>query len=320
MAVDAALRSVAVMDTSDPAEPVIRASNLAMRYGDRAVVAGLSFDVRPGELFALLGPNGAGKTTTVEILAGFRRRSGGTVSVLGTDPWQAGRRWRARVGVMLQEIGPERDLSVTDCLRLYGGYYPDPWPLPDLLRLTGLQAEADQRAARLSGGQRRRLDLAIALVGRPALLFLDEPTTGFDPAARREAWAGIAALKQMGTTIMLTTHYMDEAERLADRIAVLRAGQLVSLDTPGKLTARGGSRIAFTLPSGLTVADLPGPTRDLVSIVDDEVVVPVTGSPLPVLAEIVDWARRYGYDLPDLEVSRPGLEDAYLALTTPSPS
>jgi ABC-2 type transport system ATP-binding protein len=287
-----------------------------MRYGDRAAVEGLSFEVRRAELFALLGPNGAGKTTTVEILEGFRCRTGGTVSVLGTDPWRAGRSWRARIGVVLQEVGPERELTVTECLRMYGGYYPDPWPPADLLRLTGLQAEANQRAADLSGGQRRRLDLAIALVGRPAVLFLDEPTTGFDPAARREAWAGIAALKDVGTTILLTTHYMEEAERLADRIAVLRSGKLVSLDAPRNLTGRGSARIVFTLPTGLTVHDLPGPIRSAVSNVDNgEHVELVAEAPTRLLASILEWARQNGHDLPDIEVRRPSLEDAYLHLT-----
>jgi ABC-2 type transport system ATP-binding protein len=317
MAAPGRLRSVAGMTTqrSRPTEPVIRVSDLSMRYGDRTAVAGLSFEVHSGELFALLGPNGAGKTTTVEILEGFRRRSGGTVSVLGADPWRAGRDWRARIGVLLQEVGPERELTVTECLRLYGGYYPDPWPAADLLRLTGLQAEAGRRAATLSAGQRRRLDLAIALVGRPGVLFLDEPTTGFDPAARREAWAGIAGLKEMGTTIMLTTHYMEEADRLADRIAVLRAGALVSVETPGNLTGGGASRIAFTLPSGLTVADLPGPIRLAVSTVEGSLVELVSRSPQRLLGSVVEWAERNGYELPDLELRRPTLEDAYLELT-----
>jgi ABC-2 type transport system ATP-binding protein len=298
-------------------QAVVTVSNLSMRYGNRTVVEALSFEVHSGELFALLGPNGAGKTTTVEILEGFRRRSGGTVRVLGTDPWRAGRQWRARIGVMLQEVGPERELTVAECLGLYGGYYADPWPAAELLLLTGLLAEANQRVAQLSGGQRRRLDLAIALVGRPAVLFLDEPTTGFDPAARREAWAGIAALKEMGTTIILTTHYMEEAERLSDRIAVLRAGKLVSLDTPANLTGRAGSRIVFTLPPGLSVHDLPRPIRSTVSNVDSGGRVELTADePARLLTSVIEWARQDGHALPDIEVRQPSLEEAYLDLTT----
>jgi ABC-2 type transport system ATP-binding protein len=293
-------------------EPAIIVSDMSMRYGDRTVVAGLTFEVHPGELFAILGPNGAGKTTTVEILEGFRRRSAGTVSVLGVDPWRAGRQWRARIGVMLQETGPERELTVTECLRLYGGYYADPWPPADLLRLTGLEAEANQRAALLSGGQRRRLDLAIALVGRPGLLFLDEPTTGFDPAARHVAWAGIAELKDLGTTIILTSHYMEEVERLADRIGILRAGAMVSQGPANDLTGGDTSRILFTLPVGLTVHDLPHPIRTTVSNVDGLTVELLTSSPTNLIAALMDWARQNGHELFDIEVRKPTLEDLYL--------
>ena len=297
-------------------DAVISVTDLRMRYGDRDVLSGLSFEVRRGELFALLGPNGAGKTTTVEILEGYRRRTGGQVTVLGTDPWQAGRLWRAQIGVMLQETGPEPDLTVADSLRLYGGYYPDPWPPDDLLRLTGLTAQARLRAAQLSGGQRRRLDLALALVGRPVVLFLDEPTTGFDPAARREAWATVAALKELGTTIILTTHYMEEAERLADRVGFLRGGVLVSQGPPGGLALRQAApAIAFTLPAGVTAEDLPDAARRAMTGSDGGRVTLTATSPLRVLGVLASWADRGGYDLPDLEVRRPTLEDAYLQLT-----
>jgi ABC-2 type transport system ATP-binding protein len=304
-----------------PGEAVISVIDLRMRYGEREALAGLSFEVLGGELFALLGPNGAGKTSTVEILEGYRRRTSGQVSVLGSDPWRADRGWRARIGVMLQDSGPEPDLTVTECLHLYGGYFPDPWPASDLLELTGLAQQSGQRAAQLSGGQRRKLDLALALTGRPQVLFLDEPTTGFDPAARRDAWDTIAALKDTGTTIILTTHYMEEAERLADRVAVITAGALVSQGPPGRLIARQATpTITFTLPAGLTPADLPEPVRDAASSTPDGTVTLPSPSPLPTLRLLADWAEQTGRDLPDLVVRRPTLEDAYLQLTgTPNP-
>ena len=316
MAARAPVPTVWRVTNHQPRDAVIIVSDLRMRYGERDVLGGLSFDVFGGELFALLGPNGAGKSTTVEILEGYRHRSGGQVTVLGTDPWQAGRSWRARIGVMLQETGPERDLTVADSLRLYGGYYPDPWPPGDLLQLTGLTAQARLRAAQLSGGQRRRLDLALALVGRPQVLFLDEPTTGFDPAARREAWAAIGALKDLGTTIILTTHYMEEAERLADRVGFLRGGVLVSQGPPGGLALRQASpAITFSLPAGVSAVDLPDAARRVMSGSDGGQVTLTAASPLRVLGVLASWADRTGHDLPDLEVRRPTLEDAYLELT-----
>jgi ABC-2 type transport system ATP-binding protein len=328
MAAPVTIRSVTGMNghpfgTTQPATglpaatAVISIRDLRIRYGQHEALAGLSFEVRRGELFALLGPNGAGKTSTVEILEGYRRRSGGQVSVLGTDPWQAGPAWRAQIGVMLQETGPEPDLTVIECLRLYAGYYPDPWPAADLLELTGLDAHAGKKATQLSGGQRRKLDLALALTGRPRVLFLDEPTTGFDPAARRDAWEVIAALKDTGTTIILTTHYMEEAERLADRVAVIAAGTLVSEGSPESLVARQTiPTITFTLPAGLTADDLPGPARTAASPAPGGKLAIAVASPLPTLRIIADWAERAGHDLPDLEVRRPTLEDVYLRLTT----
>jgi ABC-2 type transport system ATP-binding protein len=299
------------------AEAVISVRDLRIRYGQHEALAGLSFEVRRGELFALLGPNGAGKTSTVEILEGYRRRTGGQVSVLGTDPWQAGPAWRAQIGVMLQETGPEPDLTVTECLRLYAGYYPDPWPATDLLELTGLDAHAGRKVTQLSGGQRRKLDLTLALTGRPRVLFLDEPTTGFDPAARRDAWEIIAALKDTGTTMILTTHYMEEAERLADRVAVIAGGTLVSQGSPGSLVTRQATAtITFTLPPGLTADDLPGPTRAAASPAHGGKLALAAASPLPMLRILADWAERAGHDLADLEVRRPTLEDVYLQLTT----
>ena len=308
------LASQAAAPASD--EAVIRVQDLRMSYGQHLALSGLSFDVHRGELFALLGPNGAGKTTTVEILEGYRKRTGGHVSVLGADPGQAGPGWRAQIGVMLQETGPELDLTVIECLRLYGGYYPDPWPASDLLELTGLDGQAGQRATQLSGGQRRKLDLALALTGRPQVLFLDEPTTGFDPAARRDAWASIAALKDTGTTIVLTTHYMEEAEYLADQVGVISGGVLVSQGTPSSLVSRQSTAaITFTLPAGLTVADLPPALHEVAANAGAGKISVQAASPLPVLRTLADWAERSGHDLPDLEVRRPTLEDAYLQIT-----
>jgi ABC-2 type transport system ATP-binding protein len=329
MARPAAIRSVAGMTSeysttrtgrTGPAAaapgpaPVISVRGLRMRYGPREALSGLSFAVLSGELFALLGPNGAGKTTIVEILEGYRRRTGGQVSVLGADPWRAGPAWRARIGIMLQETGPDPGLTVAECLHLYGGYYPDPWPARDLLELTGLAGQSGQRASQLSGGQRRQLDLALALTGRPRVLFLDEPTTGLDPAARRDAWAGLAALKEAGTTIILTTHYLEEAEQLADRVAVIRSGALVTEGTPASLAGRQAAAITFTLPAGVTAADLPEPARQAAVARDRTVTLPAA-APLPMLRILADWADRTGTDLGGLEVRRPTLEDAYLQLT-----
>ena len=320
MAAPAAIRSVTGMtnypSATAPGEIVVSVSDLQMRYGEREALSGLGFDVFRGELFALLGPNGAGKTSTVEILEGYRRRTGGQVRVLGADPWRAGPAWRARIGVMLQETAAEPDLTVAECLRLYGGYFPDPWPAGDLLELTGLSGQSGQRAAQLSGGQRRKLDLALALTGRPQLLFLDEPTTGFDPAARHDAWDIIAALKDTGTTVILTTHYMEEAERLADRVAVIAAGALVSQGPPGRLIAsQAMTAITFTLPAGLNLADLPEQARDAASGTAGGLVTLAAREPLPMLGLLAGWAERTGHDLPGLEVRRPTLEDVYLQLT-----
>jgi ABC-2 type transport system ATP-binding protein len=288
-----------------------------MRYGKFEAVRGIDLHVRRGEVFAFLGPNGAGKTTTVEILEGFRRRSGGDVSVLGEDPGRAGSAWRARIGVVLQESEPERDLTVLECLQLYAGYYPQPRDVAQTLHLVGLSDRADAVAARLSGGQRRRLDVALALIGNPELLFLDEPTTGFDPSARRAAWEMVAGLRALGMTVFLTTHYMDEAEYLADRVAVIAAGQIVAEGTPATLGGRENAavEIRFSLPAGTDVADLPEPVR--VCVVDRGTtrLVLRAPSPLDVLAALVPWAQAHGHDLADLDVRRPNLEDIYLQLT-----
>jgi ABC-2 type transport system ATP-binding protein len=298
---------------------VISVRNLVKRYGSRAAVAGIDLDVRRGEIFAFLGPNGAGKTTTVEILEGFRSRDGGEVLVLGTDPAHGDGAWRERIGVVLQESEPEPGLSVRECVELYAGYYRNPRPVLETIALVGLADQSTANATRLSGGQRRRLDVALALIGDPELIFLDEPTTGFDPSARRATWGVIEDLKRMGKTVLLTTHYMDEAERLADRIAVISGGQIVARGTPRTLGGRDvmTSAIRFSLPAGIAARDLPDGIRPLVEAEGDGGVLIRSECPLVHVHALAEWAFARGVDLPDLDVHRPTLEDVYLALTDP---
>ena len=220
------------------AATVIKVQGLQMSYGSHDAVRGIDLDVQAGEVFAFLGPNGAGKTTTVEILEGFRHRTAGEISVLGEDPAKAGGDWRARIGVVLQESEPEAELTVAECASLYAGYYPRARSIQETLEFVGLADRSSIRCGRLSGGQRRRLDVALALIGDPELLFLDEPTTGFDPSARRAAWDVISGLRDLGKTIFLTTHYMEEAEYLADRISVIAKGEIVAEGTPGNIGQR----------------------------------------------------------------------------------
>jgi ABC-2 type transport system ATP-binding protein len=302
-------------DTAD--DTVISVRGLVKRYGRRQAVHGIDLDIRRGEIFAFLGPNGAGKTTTVEILEGFRTRDGGEVRVFDKDPAQAGGEWRDRVGVVLQESEPEPGLTVRECLELYAGYYRAPRPITETIELVGLTDKADTLATQLSGGQRRRLDVALALIGDPELIFLDEPTTGFDPSARRSAWEVIAGLRQLGKTIFLTTHYMEEAEHLADRIAVIAAGQIVAEGTPQTLGGRDRmtAAIRFTLPAGLAARDLPAGISPLAEIGPAGTTLIRTESPLVHVHMLAEWALGKGLDLPDLDVRRPTLEDVYLSLT-----
>ena len=308
--------SIAPWHPSD-LEVVIHVRNLGKCYGSHAAVRGIDLDVYKGEIFGFLGPNGAGKTTTVEILEGFRSRDVGEVAVLGVDPAEGRSAWRDRIGVVLQDSVPEPGLTVRECLQLYAGYYSAPRDVGETITLVGLEGASTTAATDLSGGQRRRLDVALALIGDPEIVFLDEPTTGFDPSARRAAWDMIDALRQLGKTIFLTTHYMDEAERLADRIAVLAAGQIVAEGTPRTLGGRRNmaATIRFTLPDGLTSSDLPAFMSALVRVGragDTEL---STEDPLLHLAVLTRWAYRRGVDLPDLEVRRPTLEEVYLMLT-----
>jgi ABC-2 type transport system ATP-binding protein len=300
-------------------EPVVSVRGLRKSYGQVEAVAGVDLEIERGEIFAFLGPNGAGKTTTVEILEGFRTRTAGEVSVLGVDPADGDAAWRDRVGAVLQESNAEPGLTVRESLQLYSGYYLAPRDIDETIALVGLDEKADTLAPQLSGGQRRRLDVALALIGDPELIFLDEPTTGFDPSARRTAWHVIEGLRELGKTVFLTTHYMDEAEELSDRIAVIAGGQIVAEGTPGTLGGRNSmaSTIRFTLPEGTGAEDLPTELRTLIAR-DDERVMLTTETPLVHVRALADWAIGRSIDLPDLDVSRPTLEDVYLQLTEDS--
>lgn len=295
--------------------PAVSVSNLTKAYDGVPAVRDVSFEVAEGEVFALLGPNGAGKTTIVEILEGFRRRDAGDVEVLGYDPANpaTSRQLREHMGVVLQELAVEPFLSVRQALTRNAGYYPDPRPVEEVLELVGLTAKADDRVKSLSGGQQRRLDLGLGIVGNPSLLFLDEPTTGFDPSARRGAWDVVRALTGGGTTVVLTTHYMDEAEALADRVAVINAGQIVAEGTPDSLGGRDVSdaHIRFRLPAGATVPELPVPA----ALTAKGVYEIETDREVEVLALLTGWALREHVDLVGLTVERLTLEDIYLRLT-----
>jgi ABC-2 type transport system ATP-binding protein len=316
---DAAVAQRRAASSQQPVDDlVISIHALRKRYGDHEAVRGIDLEVRRGEIFAFLGPNGAGKTTTVEILEGFRRASDGQVEVLGANPWRAPAEWRERIGIVLQESDAEPGLTVRECLDLYAGYYQAPRPADETLALVELSEQADERATALSGGQRRRLDVALALIGDPELIFLDEPTTGFDPSARRAAWEVIAGLRELGKTIFLTTHYMEEAERLADRIAIIAAGEIVARGTPQTLGDRqlAGPQITFTLPSGTLVGDLPAALSERIEDAAGGRIVLMTSGIAADLHALSGWALARGYELDDLEVRRPTLEDTYLKLTT----
>jgi ABC-2 type transport system ATP-binding protein len=298
------------------AEPVISVKGLRKSYDGFEAVRGIDLGVAAGEIFAFLGPNGAGKTTTVEILEGYRTRNHGEVSVLGVDPQRADRDWRQRVGFVLQESRLVPELTPRETVEQYAGYYAAPRDVDDTVALVGLTDKADVRTSKLSGGQQRRLDVALALIGDPELLFLDEPTTGFDPSARRQAWDVIGGLRDLGKTVFLTTHYMDEAQALADRVAIITAGRIVATGRPEEIGGQDHARteISFRLPAGISFGDLPAAVGARARI-DARAVSLNAEDPVPVLRELTNWAIERGVGLPSLQVRRPTLEDVYLELT-----
>jgi len=294
-------------------DPVISVKGLRKSYGGVEAVRGIDLEVRRGEVFAFLGPNGAGKTTTVEILEGYRGRSAGEVSVFGIDPAEADRDWYERVGIVLQQCRMPPELSVRETIELYAGYYRAPRSVDETIGLVGMEAKADARVGTLSGGQQRRLDVALALVGDPELLFLDEPTTGFDPTARRQAWEVIAGLRDLDKTVFLTTHYMEEAQALAERVAILARGEIVAIGAPGEIGGRdqAATRIEFKLSAAAADLDLP----DGLGMEPDGTVSVDVDDPVPVLNRLTGWALERGVELEELEVRQPSLEDVYIALT-----
>ncbi len=293
----------------------ITAEHLTKRYGELAAVDDVSFEVPAGQLLAILGPNGAGKTTTLEMLEGFIAPTAGTIRVLGADPRRGGRRWRARIGLVLQSTSLDAELTVETTLALFGQLYPDPRPVRDVLELVDLAGDAQTRIGALSGGQRRRVDVAIGVIGRPDILFLDEPTTGLDPQARRRAWAGVADLTATGTTVVLTTHYIEEADQLADRVVVLAAGRIIADATPRELRTRGGaSSIRFPLPDRGLAAALPANLAGHVTP-DGRALLIRDADVTAALRDLLAWADARHLDLDGLEVGPPSLEDAYLAAT-----
>jgi ABC-2 type transport system ATP-binding protein len=290
----------------------VQVRGLVKFYGGLTAVAGVDFDIRCGEIFALLGPNGAGKTTVVEILEGYRARTAGDVTVLGYDPARARARLKKRIGIMLQSTGIEPYLTIHETVAMYASFYSRPRLVDEVIELVGLTSKSDERAIRLSGGQQRRLDLAIALVGNPELLFLDEPTTGFDPSARHEAWNIVKNLASLGKTVVLTTHYMDEAEYLADRVAVISKGRIVVEGAPSTLGFRNRAkvRVRYRIPVGIApppgLGCHPGPDGFLEVFVDGN----------SDLQRLLQWAHDERIELEGLEVTKPSLEDVYLSLTS----
>ncbi|MEW2583116.1 ABC transporter ATP-binding protein [Streptomyces virginiae] len=293
-------------------DSVIEARDLRRGYsGGFEAVRGVSFSVARGEVFALLGTNGAGKTSTVELLEGLAAPSGGQVRVFGLDPYARRTEVRPRTGVMLQEGGFPSDLSVTETVRMWGGVTTGARPAAEVLELVGLAARSSVRVKQLSGGERRRLDLALALLGRPEVLFLDEPTTGMDPEGRRDTWAVVRELREQGTTVLLTTHYLEEAEELADRLAILHDGELVLSGTPAEVTATRPARIRFTLPAGVPAARLPLTLRAAASGQHVEI---RTRRLQADLTELLGWARETGVGLSGLDARSASLEEAFLEI------
>ena len=292
----------------------IDVKGLRKSYKNVEAVRGIDLHVEVGEVFALLGPNGAGKTTTVEILEGYRKRDAGEIHVLGHDPGRNERSLKERIGIVLQETSVDRFFTVREIIELFGGYYPNPLPVDDVIEVVGLTEKANERIRQLSGGQQRRLDVALGLAGNPELLFLDEPTTGFDPSARRNAWQMVKNLQSLGKTVFLTTHYMDEAQYLADRVVVIAKGEIVAEGPPDALGGRdvAGTKISFTLPPH--APPLPAEIAGHFQLMDSTWRCE-TDTPLPVLNDLTRWALDNEVGLRQLQVLQPTLEDVYLSLT-----
>jgi ABC-2 type transport system ATP-binding protein len=300
-------------------DSALEVRGLRKSYGEVVALDGVDLTIHRGEVLALLGPNGAGKTTLVEILEGHRRADAGTLDVLGFDPGRRERAFRERIGIVLQQEGLQEVITVREAIELYGAAYPNPRPAQEVMELVGLADRADVRAGRLSGGQRRRLDLALGICGDPELIFLDEPTTGFDPAARRQSWELIESLRSLGKTILLTTHYMDEAQHLADRVVVIAGGRIIAEGTPATLGRSDAdlSLVSFRLPADIDAEDLPLPD-DVPGEWRGQSVNFSTPTPTRDLAPLLSWATVRGVELEALTVSRPSLEDVYLELTQES--
>lgn len=298
---------------------VVDVRDLHKHYGDVHAVDGLTIRIEAGEVYALLGENGAGKSTAVEILEGHRTATSGSVEVLGEDPARAGRDFRDRIGIVLQSSGVEAEFTVREVIELYGGCYRNPRPFDEVVGLVGLDEKVDARIGSLSGGQRRRIDLALGIIGRPELLFLDEPTTGFDPTARRKSWDLIEALGDDGTTVLLTTHYLDEAEHLADRVGVLSQGRLIAEGSPDQLIGQAsGTVISFMMPDALSVDDTRRTVAELLGVearVSGRLVEANVGAPTAAVHRLTGWALAAGHELESLSVARVSLEDVYLSLT-----
>ncbi len=292
----------------------VEVAGLTKRYGDLLAVDGIDFSIAPGEVVAILGPNGAGKSTTIEVLEGYRTRDAGRVSVLGEDPSDASPELRNRIGIVLQSSGFDRELTVRETLDLYALSYSDPRPVEEVMELVDIAHKADERMRTLSGGQQRRVDLGLGLIGNPELLFLDEPTTGFDPAARRASWEILRRLTDSGTTIVLTTHYMDEADHLADRIIVLADGRIVVDDTPDAIIGTAPRNPVMTLSVDVRLVDSLSERFGARMEADAGIVRIETVDPARDLYELADWAIGHGFQLDSLEIAKPSLEDVYLDL------
>ena len=304
------------MTTAAQSERAIEVRDLHKRYGAHEAVKGIDFTVEHGEVFGFLGTNGAGKTTTIEILEGYRKRTGGDASVLGVDPQKPTRAWRDRIGLVLQESQLDPTLTVRETVDLFSSFFRAPRPVDETIELVGLAEKRGARVGTLSGGQQRRVDVAIGIVGDPELIFLDEPTTGFDPSARRDAWNMIEGLKALGKTILLTTHYMDEAQHLADRVAILRDGKLVAKGRMDELTGSHGHAtvVRFALPPGVDADGIGAVVEQAVEVSGNQVTVR-TERPQRTLYKLTGWAEANGLELEGLEAKHPTLEDVFLELT-----